>query len=58
MGKERNELTMSLDQDPLYFGACHCCWALWSLIMFDPNYDPTQNNIVVVFNGRSSEACP
>ena len=22
------------------------CWDLWSLVVFDPDYDPTQNNIV------------
>ena len=21
------------------------CWALWSLVVFDPNDDPTQNNV-------------
>ena len=31
------------------------CWALWSLIVFDPNYELTRNNIVIVFNGRFSE---
>ena len=24
-----NELTMSLGNDPLYFGACHCCQIRW-----------------------------
>ena len=23
-------------------------WVLWSLVMFDPNYDLTRNNIVIV----------
>ena len=32
------------------------CWTLWSLVVFDMNYDPTQNNVVTVFNGRLSEA--
>ena len=31
------------------------CCALWSLVMFDPDYDPTRNNVVTVFNGRFSE---
>ena len=31
------------------------CQALWSLVVFDPDYDPTQNNIVIVFSGRFSE---
>ena len=31
------------------------CWALWSLVVFDSNYDPTRNNIVTFFNGRFSE---
>ena len=31
------------------------CWALWSLVVFDLDYDPTQNNVVTVFNGRFSE---
>ena len=32
------------------------CQALWSLIVFDPNYDSTIYNIVTVFNGRFFEA--
>ena len=31
------------------------CWALWSLVVFDPDYELTQNNIVIVFNGRFFE---
>ena len=31
------------------------CWALWSLVVFDPDYELTQNNIVTFFNGRFSE---
>ena len=32
------------------------CWALQSLIVFDLDYNPTQNNIVTVFNEKFSEA--
>ena len=32
------------------------CWALWSLIVFDLDYDLTRNNVVIVFNGRFFEA--
>ena len=28
------------------------CWAFWSLVVFDLDYDPTQNNIVTIFNGK------
>ena len=31
------------------------CWALWSLVVFDPDDDPTQNNVTWFFNGRFSE---
>ena len=31
------------------------CWVFWSLVAFDLDYDSTQNNIVMVFNGRFSE---
>ena len=31
------------------------CWALWSLIVFDSDYNLTQNNVVIVFNKRFSE---
>ena len=31
-------------------------WALWSLVVFDPNYDPTRNNVIIVFNERFFEA--
>ena len=31
------------------------CWALWSLVVFDPNYELTQNNIVTVINERFFE---
>ena len=34
---------------------CGKCWALWSLVVFDPNYDSSQNNVVTVFNGRFYE---
>ena len=31
------------------------CWALWSLVVFDPDYDLIRNNIVTVFSGRFFE---
>ena len=31
------------------------CWVLWSLVVFDLDYDLIQNNIVTVFSGRFSE---
>lgn len=31
------------------------CWVLWSLVIFDPDYDLTQNNTATVFNGRYFE---
>ena len=35
---------------------CGKCWALWSLVVFDLDYDSTRNNVVTVFNERFSEA--
>ena len=32
------------------------CWALWSLVVFDPEYNPIRNKFATVFNGRFSEA--
>ena len=31
------------------------CGALWSLVVFDPDYDPIRNNVVTVFYGRFFE---
>ena len=25
------------------------CWVLWSLVVFDLDYNPTRNNIVTIF---------
>ena len=33
------------------------CWALWSLVLFDPVWRPNPNNIAWLFNGRFTEAC-
>ena len=31
------------------------CWAMWSLVVFDPDYDPTRYKRDTVFNERFSE---
>ena len=33
------------------------CWALQSLVLFDPVWRPDSNNIAWLFNGRFIEAC-
>ena len=35
---------------------CEICWALWSLVVFDPNDDPTRNNVAWFLNRRFSKA--
>ena len=32
------------------------CWVLWNLVVFDPDYNPTRNNIAIIFNRRYSTA--
>ena len=32
------------------------CWVLWSLVVFSPDYDLTQNKSAINFNGFFSKA--
>ena len=32
------------------------CWALWSLVLFDPVWRPNPNNIVWFSNGKFTES--
>ena len=46
---------MELDHVYIQLSLQGYCWALWSLVVFDLDYDPIRNNVVMVFNGKFFE---
>ena len=50
-----SKFLVSYSNKAMFSAISYSVGLLWSLVVFDPNYDLTQNNIVTVFNERFSE---